>query len=420
MIQLPTKQLVGIESGIMTSNTRAPDILSPEFAADPYPAYQLMRTEFPLIWHEAMQSYVISRYVDVERAFKDPVFTSENYGWQLEPVHGRTILQMEGREHATHRSLVAPAFRGRDLTEKFLPVIERNSRELIDAFRGHGHVDLVDQFATRFPINVIVDMLRLPKSDHPRFHGWYTSIMAFLSNLSQDPDVAAAGIKTKEEFEAYMIPLIQDRRAHPGDDLLTTLCTAEIDGVQMTDQEIKAFCSLLLTAGGETTDKAIASVFRNLIDHPDQMAAVREDRSLLAAAFAETLRYSPPVHMIMRQPSEDVELSGGVVIAGRTVTCLIAAANHDPGQYSDPGTFNIFRQDLDLNRAFSAGANHTAFCLGRHFCVGAMLSKTEVETGINQLLDAMKDIRYSEGFTPSEEGVFTRAPKKLLLDFTPC
>jgi cytochrome P450 len=404
----------------MTTTSPAPDILSPEFAADPYSAYRVMREEFPLIWHEAMQSYVISRYMDVERAFKDPVFTSENYSWQLEPVHGRTILQMEGREHSTHRSLVAPAFRGRELAEKFVPVIEQNASELIDGFRADGRVDLVDQFATRFPINVIVDMLGLPKSDHPKFHGWYTSIMAFLSNLVQDPGIAAAGIRTKEEFEAYMIPLIEDRRAHPGDDLLTTLCATEIDGVQMTDHEIKAFCSLLLTAGGETTDKAIASVFKNLIDHPAQMAAVRENRALIPRVFAETLRYSPPVHMIMRQPKEDVELSGGMVTAGSTVTCLIGAANRDPGKYSEPGTFDIFRKDLDVDRAFSAGANHTAFCLGRHFCVGAMLSKTEVEIGTNQLLDAMKDIRYREGFTPAEAGVFTRAPKKLLLDFTPC
>ena len=403
----------------MSTSIAAPDILSDEFAADPYSAYEVMREQFPLIWHEATQSYVISRYADVERAFKDPIFTSENYSWQLEPVHGKTILQMEGREHSTHRSLVAPAFRGRELTEKFTPVIERNARELIDRFARDGRVDLVDQFATRFPINVIVDMLALPKEDHEKFHGWYSAIMEFLSNLTQDPDVAARGLKTKEEFENYMVPLIQERRENPGDDLLTTLCTAEIDGVRMTDEEIKAFCSLLLTAGGETTDKAMASVFMNLVEHPEQLAAVRSDRGLVSRAFAETLRLSPPVHMIMRQPSEDVELSGGVIKAGNTVTCLISAANRDPRKYTDPDVFDVHREDLDLSRAFSAAANHTAFALGRHFCVGAMLAKTEVEVGTNQLLDAMTDIRYSDNFKPTEKGVFTRAPTELMLDFSP-
>jgi cytochrome P450 len=397
----------------------APDILSAEFAADPYSAYRAMREQHPLIWHEPMQSYVISRYADVERAFKDPVFTSHNYDWQLEPVHGRTILQMDGREHSTHRNLVAPAFRGRDLAEKFVPVIAQNSSELIDAFRADGHVDLVAQYATRFPINVIVDMLGLPKADHDHFHRWYTSIMAFLSNLAGDEQVTADGIRTKGEFEEYMIPIIRARREAPGDDLLSTLCTAEIDGVRMTDQEIKAFCSLLLTAGGETTDKAIASVMSNLVQHPEQMQAVREDHGLIGAAFAETLRHSPPVHMIMRQPAEDVELSGGVVEAGKTVTCLIGAANRDPERYADPDTFDLHRPDLDQGRAYTAGANHTAFALGRHFCVGAMLARTELETGIAQLLDAMDDIRFADGTPPPESGVFTRAPAELRLTFTP-
>ena len=400
-------------------STTAPDILSTEFAADPYPLYREMREHHPLIRHEATRSFVISRYADVERAFKDPAFTTRNYDWQLEPVHGRTILQMDGREHATHRNLVAPAFRGRQLAERFLPVIERNSRELIDAFRTAGEVELVGQYATRFPINVIVDMLGLPTSDHEHFHRWYTSIMAFLSNLAGDEQVMADGLRTKGEFEQYLIPIIQQRRGNPGDDLLSTLCSAEIDGVRMTDEEIKAFCSLLLTAGGETTDKAIASVMTNLVAHPEQLAAVRADHGLISAAFAETLRYTPPVHMIMRQPAVDVALSGGTVAAGKTVTCLIGAANRDPQRYAEPDTFDIHRSDLDRERAYTAGANHTAFALGRHFCVGAMLARTEVETGIAQLLDAMDDIAFADGTPPAERGVFTRAPATLRLTFTP-
>src|SRR5947208_8718496 len=109
----------------------------------------------PVLWHEGMQSYIVSRYDDVSRAFKESTFTTDNYEWQLEPVHGRTILQMSGREHAVHRALVAPAFRGNELQEKFLPVIERNSRDLIERFADRGTVDLVAEFTTRFPINVI-------------------------------------------------------------------------------------------------------------------------------------------------------------------------------------------------------------------------------------------------------------------------
>ncbi|MFE9171538.1 cytochrome P450 [Streptomyces kebangsaanensis] len=405
----------------MSTAQQVPDILSPEFAADPYPAYRVMRDTAPLIWHEATQSYIVSRYEDVERVFKDKSneFTTENYDWQLEPVHGKTILQLSGREHAVRRALVAPAFRGRDLQEKFLPVIERNSRELIDAFRHTGSADLVTDYATRFPVNVIADMLGLDKADHPRFHRWYTAVIAFLGNLSGDPEVTEAGERTRVEFAEYMLPIIRERRGNLGDDLLSTLCAAEIDGVRMSDEDIKAFCSLLLAAGGETTDKAIAGIFANLLLHPDQLAAVREDRSLIPRAFAETLRYTPPVHMIMRQTATEVTLSGGTIPPGTTVTCLIGAANRDENRYRDPDRFDIFRDDLTTTTAFTAAADHLAFALGRHFCVGALLAKAEVEIGVDQLLDAMPGLRLADGFDPVEQGVFTRGPQSLPVRFTP-
>lgn len=427
----------------MTTAAQVPDILSPEFAADPYPAYRVMRESAPLIWHEATQSYIISRYEDVERAFKDKepgagtgdgpgsaqgsahgaggesVFTTDNYAWQIEPVHGRTILQLSGREHAVRRALVAPAFRGNDLQEQFLPVIESNARELIDSFRGDGTVDLVEAFATRFPVNVIADMLGLDKADHAKFHGWYTTVIAFLGNLAGDPDVAAAGERTRVEFAEYMIPVIQERRKNPGSDLLSTLCRAEVDGVSMSDEDIKAFCSLLLAAGGETTDKAIASIFANLLAHPEQLAAVQNDRSLIDRAFAETLRYTPPVHMIMRQTASEVRLSGGTVPAGATLTCLIGAANRDGSRYAEPDTFNIFREDLTATSAFSAAADHLSFALGRHFCVGALLARAEVQIGVNQLLDAMPGVRLADGADVVERGVFTRGPSAVPVVFDP-
>ncbi|MEU4031209.1 cytochrome P450 [Streptomyces anulatus] len=380
-----------------------------------------MRQDAPLLWHEATGSYIVSRYEDVERVFKDKEgeFTTENYDWQIEPVHGRTILQLSGREHAVRRALVAPAFRGSDLREKFLPVIERNSRELIDTFRDAGSVDLVADYATRFPVNVIADMLGLDKSDYDRFHGWYTAVIAFLGNLSGDPEVTRAGERTRVEFAEYMLPIIRERREAPGDDLLSTLCTAEVDGVRMGDEDIKAFCSLLLAAGGETTDKAIAGIFTNLLRHPEQLEAVRVDRTLIPRAFAETLRYTPPVHMIMRKSATEVALGGGTVPAGSTVTCLIGAANRDEGRYRNPDAFDIFREDLTATNAFSAAADHLAFALGRHFCVGALLAKAEVEIGVGQLLDAMPDLRLADGFDPVERGVFTRGPQSLPVRFTP-
>ncbi|MEU9123988.1 cytochrome P450 [Streptomyces sp. NPDC048506] len=398
----------------MTSLPQPPDILSPEFSADPYPAYRILRDHYPLFHHKGTDSYLISRYEDVERAFRDPVFSTDNYAWQIEPAHGgRTLPQMSGREHAVRRALVAPAFRGRELHERLHPLIERNARELIDAFRDAEDVDLVAQFATRLPINVIVDMLGLDRADHDRFHGWYTAVVAFLANLAQDPDVAAAGRRAGAELAGYLRPILRERRAAPGGDLLSRLCTADVDGVRMNDRDITAFVSLLLAAGGETTDKALALTVRNLLARPEQLAAVRADRTLIPAAFAETLRYTPPVQMIMRQPEVDVTLSGGTVPAGATVTCLIGAANRDPRRYARPDAFDVRRAELGATSAFSAAAAHVAFGLGRHFCVGALLARSEVEIGLNQLLDAFPAMGFADGTEPADAGVFTRGPRQL-------
>ena len=173
----------------------APDILSPEYLADPYPLQRVLRDEHPVLFHEATEAYILSRFEDCAGAFKSPSFSSRNYEWQLEPIHGRTILQMEGTEHSRHRALLNPFFRGKGL-EKFMPVITENAvgliqdiveqtgTALIDQLPTHGKVDLVGEFTTWFPINVMVDMLGLPKSDHERFHRWYESIMANLNNLA--------------------------------------------------------------------------------------------------------------------------------------------------------------------------------------------------------------------------------------------
>ena len=401
-------------SGVLA---QPPDVLSDEFANEMTSAFRVMREEFPLFQHEPSGYWFISRYDDVQYALDN--LSTKHQEWQLEPVIGRSLGGMSGREHSTHRALVSPSFRGRELGERFLPVIDDCATRLIDAFRERGSVDLVAEFTKWFPINVISTMLGLPRADHAKFRDWYASFMAFLSNIAQDPDVIAWGMRTQAEFPEYILPIIRERRANPGDDLLSKLCSAEIDGVQLTDDNIRSFVGLLLIAGGETTDKVIASLFKNLLEHPDQFEAVVNDRSLITNALAETLRYSPPVNIVLRTAVEDTELSGGVIPAESIVACVVGAANHDERRFERPDEFDIFRQDVDPTRAFAGGKNHLAFGSGRHFCVGSFLAKAEVETGVNHLLDAMPGLRLKPGSTVSDVGLFTRAPETLLLEFDP-
>jgi len=412
------------------SRPAPPDILSPEHARDPYETYRILLEDYPVLYHPGTQSWIVSRHEDVSELFRNKLVTSDNYAWQLEPVHGRTILQMEGREHTAHRRLLTPFFHGTGL-DRFRPTIARTAQSLAEPVfereaaavrageRDRGEADIAYEFTRMYPISVIVEMLDLPQDEHEKFERWYVSIMEFLTNLDGAPGPIEAGLRTRRELAEYLLPIIAKRREGDGDDLISLFCRAEVDGEKLTDDDIRGFISLTLTAGGETTDRAISSLFSNLLQNPDQLAAVYEDHALIDDAFAETLRHSPMVHMVMRQATEDLELQGASIPAGATITCMLGAANRDPRKFADPDRFDIFRTDNDTERAFRASADHVTFADGRHFCVGAMLARTEVQVGAGLLLDHMKDLRLRDGVIPVEEGVYTRAPNHVEVTFVP-
>jgi pulcherriminic acid synthase len=392
-----------------------PEVTSPEFVEDPHTYYRVMRDHYPLLRDDASGYYFVSRFEDVARVYRDSeAFSNENYAFQMEPVIGRTVIQMSGREHTINRKLVTPALRGNYLNE-LLPQVDQIAAEMVSQFPETGTVDLVESFTKWFPINVIVRMLDLPKGDLPKFYDWYSSLMAFLSNLTNDPGIHEWGVRTQRDFPAYMLPLIAERRRTPGDDLVSRLCQTESEGEMLSDERIKALIGLFLIAGGETTDKAIASTIKHLIENPDQLEAVRADRTLVADALVENLRYHPPVQIILRTAVRDVEVADGVIPGGSVVGCVNGAANRDERRYVDPDRFDIFREDLSTKHAFLGSADHVAFALGRHFCVGSLLAKREVETAINLVLDRFPTLEYADGFVPKDIGLFTRGPEKLLV-----
>ena len=403
----------------MTTTHEAPDILSAEFARDPYPSYRVMRDEFPLLQHPTSGHYLLSRFDDVSHAYKDAqTFSSENFAKQMEPVIGRSVIQMGGHEHSVNRKLITPALRGRYL-DSYLPKVEQRASELISLFAADGEVELVEQFSKWFPINIVVDMLDIPKADLPKIQNWYSSLMAFIANVAQDPEVHAWGMRTQQEYPAYMLPIIAERRLSPGDDLISRLCATELDGEILTDEQIKALIGLLLLAGGETTDKAIAGTMSNLIQNPEQLAEVRADRSLVTQAVAENLRLNSPVQIILRTTTCEVEMAGGVIPEGSIVALMMGAANRDERRFANPDVFDLHRADLNFAQAFSGAADHVAFGGGRHFCVGSLLAKREMESSVLQLLDAMPNVRFRDGVVPSEVGFFTRGPHEMHLEFDP-
>ena len=194
---------------------------------------------------------------------------------------------------------------------------------------------------------------------------------------------------------------------------------AEVEGARLTEEEIVRFGMLMVFAAGETTEKGLSTTLRNLLAHPDQLARVRADRSLVPRAIAESFRYTAPTHMVPRRTSAEVRVSGGILPAEAEVMCFLGAANRDERRFAEPDCFDLDRPEAHPESAFNGQAAHLAFGLGRHFCLGAMLSKFEIRIAIDRLLDATLELRLAGHEVPPDVGLFLRGPASIPVALTP-
>ncbi|MGH3439847.1 MAG: cytochrome P450 [Sciscionella sp.] len=412
--------LIAAFGGPMSDTLRtSSDILSEEFQRSPYPIYETLRRNFPLFHDARLDAWLISRYEDVTRAFREAdIFSSRSWDDQLRPLVHRSLMAMDGEEHARHRRLISPAFQRKRLREKIGSSIEDSARQLVHAFAADGTVDFAERFARRLPVKVIMRLMGV-SDDNEDFRRWYRAIVDYSGNFAQDPVVTRAGLRAGEELAEFLNQRIRRRRADPGDDLISLLCTSEVDGTRMDDEMIKSFGLVLLAAGGETTEKSLNLTVCHLLRNHIRLEALAGDQTLMDRALAETLRLTPPVQVITRETREAVKLSGGTLPKGALVFLLIGAANRDPARFRAPDTFDMFREDAEADRAFAGAAQHLAFGAGRHFCVGASLAHMEVTTALRSLFRRLPDLRFAPGCAPQDVGVVTRGPRKVLLDFTP-
>jgi pulcherriminic acid synthase len=393
-----------------------PDIFAPSFAADPYPHYAAMRTHHPLYQHPQTGAWILSRHADVTEALTNPDFTTASYAAQIEPLLGVTVVQRDGAEHARERRLLAAPFQPARVQSLFADAIAAQATALIETFRHKGEADLVADFIAAYPVGILALVLGLPQSDRDTFRTWYTSLLRFGLNLTGDPEIARAGLEARDALAAYLAPLVAAARAGQGTGLLAMLATGE-SGDSLTDDDIIRFGMLMVFAGGETVEKTTATFLRNLLAHPETLAEIRQNRTLLETALAESLRYTAPTHMVPRQTRADVQVSGGTIPSGAEVICFLGSANRDESRFAQADTYNIHRTDLDSPRAFTAAATHTAFGAGRHFCLGAPLARVEVLTAVNLLLDALPDLALV-GLPPGDQGLFLRGPASLPVRFS--
>jgi cytochrome P450 len=345
-------------------------------------------------WIEAGPGYwAVLRHADIETVSRQPeVFSSAAGATNIFdlPVefleYFGSMINMDAPRHLRLRRIVARAFSPR-MVAQVEADIARVARDVVADLAAHGHGDFVAEIAARVPLEVICRMMGIPEDRYPDVFRCSNRILG-----AQDPeyvaegqDIAAVLLGAGAELAGLLAELAAQRREDPGDDLVTALATAEVDGERLTDQEIGSFFILLVVAGNETTRNAISSALVALTEHPDQRDRWQADFDAVApTAVEEIVRWATPVAWMRRTATRDVELAGRAVQAGDKLLLFYASANRDETVFAEPDRFDVLRQP---NPHLGFGAT------GPHFCLGAHLARREITEVFRELFARLPDIR---------------------------
>ncbi len=403
------------------------------FQRDPFPLYRRLRDHHPVFHDRFHNRWALTRYWDIDGAFQDndsydrAVYRPDGpYEFGSTHVFGPNILEYgNSPTHRWLRNIVAGQFVGTRLRD-FLPMVGQICDEVIARFRDEREFELVSQFSSQVPIRVISNMLGLPREDEDTFVGWYQALIA---GLGFGGEHLARGIQARNEMWGYLDPLIEARGKAPGEDLLSRIVCAELEGRRMTPDEVKGFVALLLAAGGDTTDKAIANMwFHMTYTRPDQFADVQADPQLWDNVFTEMMRYDPVVHTQFRHTTCEVVLHDRVIPERAGIVLYLGAGNRDERVFKDPDVFDIHREDLHMGRENRSGRykdgkpGHLGFGIGQHFCMGYAMARQESMIACTKLVDAIGTPRpkfadHPGINSPSIDSGGFRSPEQLWLEF---
>jgi len=363
------------------------DPLSHALHDDPYPVYEELRERHPVYRNPRTGLWAISRYDDVYEALREPdLFSSRRIGMAPDSAESADrrmpmMILMDPPAHDELRNLVNRSFTPRRIAE-LEPRVRQIARELIDGFAERGSCDLWAEFAAPLPTTVIAELLGIPPSDREMFKEQSTAVVAAAGPTSTMSSNAGDANRILAE---YLASQFEEKRRKPGDDLLSDLLQAEVDGRKLTLPELLGFAILLLIAGNETTTNLIGNATVLLDRHPEQLRRLVADPGLISRAVEEFLRFDSPVQGLERDLVEDLRVGDGVIPRGAKLFLLIAAANRDPRRIPSPQRFDVARSP---NR-------HLAFGFGTHFCLGASLARLEARVSFEELLGRIPEFRVS-------------------------
>lgn len=373
------------------------DPWDPAFVADPYPVYAELRARGRVHYYEPSDQWLVPHHADVSALLRDRRlgrtyrhrFTHEDFGRtapppEHEPFHtlnDHGMLDLEPPDHTRIRRLVSKAFTPRTV-ERLGPYVHALAGDLASRLAEAGGGDLLTDVAEPLPVAVIAEMLGIPEADRAPLRPWSADICG-MYELNPSEETARRAVRASVEFSAYLRELIEERRRRPGPDLISGLIAAHDEGDRLTEQEMVSTCVLLLNAGHEATVNATVNGWWALLRHPDQLAALRADHSLVPSAVEELMRYDTPLQLFERWVLDEIEIDGTVIPRGAEIAMLFGSANHDPAVFDAPGRLDLARRDNP----------HISFSAGIHYCIGAPLARIELTASMTALLERAPTLR---------------------------
>jgi cytochrome P450 len=362
--------------------------LDPRFREHPHDYLDRLRAEDPVHRDTELERLFTTRFEDVKAVLSGQSLSVDARkapanSYIRRAVIGDTpleafepsMLNLDEPEHQRIRSLVSRAFNQRSADE-FRPRIREIAGTLLDRLVGRESFDVIAEYAAPLPIIVIAEMMGVDPGHLEQFKSW-SDARAQLFNTARTPEQSDALVAAQQSLNEYFARAIETRRRHRGTDLVSALVSAEEAGGRLSEREIVITCNLLLVAGNITTTDLIGNGVLALLNHPDQLAKLRQNPKLVPNAVEEILRYDPPVAQTSRVAVEPIVIGGTELRPGETITASLLAAGRDPSQHSDPHRFDIER----------ANTNHLAFGRGAHFCIGAPLARAEAQIALPLLFE---------------------------------
>lgn len=385
-------------------------------SANPYPHYAKLRAEAPVYFVETMQAYAISRWDDVEEVLGDGRTFSSAQFWpallgEYDPVpEVQPMISLDPPDHVRIRKLANKAFvpsRVGAMSDKIKSVTHELIDAIIEKHGKEGEFDFVWEFSGLFPVSVIAEVLGVDLERRIDFKHWVDDMLSAGNRAVYGPERLAEIAKSSKDIRAYFEDVYERRSTNPGEDLISGFIQAEVNGERLTKSEVLNMAILLLIGGVETTTNLLGITFAHFKTHPEIAKEVWADPSKIPALFEEMLRFDGPVQMLFRHTTCDTEMHGVTIPKGSLVLPLLGSANHDERKFDRSEELVLDRNPKEI----------MSFGQGPHFCLGSYLSRMELKSGMEILIERFEMLEAVDSNPKWMDSYFARGPKTLPVRF---